>query len=303
MNRSIACYVTGAFLCASALALAQDDYGNAPPPNEQQNTAPAPGWRQAGAPPQDEQPFPSQLTLRPGTFLTVRIDQVLSSDRNQPGDGFSATLVQPLVVDGIVVAQRGQTIGGRVVEAQRAGRREGTSRLAVQLTDLTLVDGQQVPVQSQLVRWNGPSSTGQDVATVGTTTAVGAAIGAAADWGRGAAIGAGVGAAAGIIGVLVTRGHPTVIYPETVATFRLLNPVTVSTANAPQAFRYVEPNDYNQPTAMVENRPAPRPRYYMAPPPYGLYGPYPYYWGPGFSFYFGRGPGYFYGRGYYRRWR
>ena len=49
---------------------------------------------------------------------------------------------------------------------------------------------------------------GHDVGTVATTTAVGAAIGAAADWGRGAAIGAGAGAAAGIIGVLLTRGHP-----------------------------------------------------------------------------------------------
>ena len=39
------------------------------------------------------------------------------------------------------------------------------------------------------------------------TTAMGAAIGAAAEWGRGAAIGAGAGAAAGVVGVLLTRGQ------------------------------------------------------------------------------------------------
>ena len=67
-------------------------------------------------------PEPFQLTINAGTFVTVRVDEPLSSDRNQPGDAFSATLMQPLVVDGVVVAQRGQTIGGRVTEAQKAGR-------------------------------------------------------------------------------------------------------------------------------------------------------------------------------------
>ena len=47
---------------------------------------------------------PPQLTIKPGTFVTVRIDQPLSSDRNQQGDTFSATLARPVVVDGVVVA-------------------------------------------------------------------------------------------------------------------------------------------------------------------------------------------------------
>ena len=63
--------------------------------------------------------MPPQLTIPAGTYVTVRVNQVLSSDRNQPGDAFSATLVKPLVVNGVVVAQRGQTLGGRVAEARR----------------------------------------------------------------------------------------------------------------------------------------------------------------------------------------
>ena len=51
-------------------------------------------------------------------------------------------------------------------------------------------------------------------------------------------------AAAGIIGVLLTRGRPTVIYPESVLTFRLEAPVAFSTDRAPQAFRYVDTQDY-----------------------------------------------------------
>ena len=66
--------------------------------------------------------IPAQLTLQAGTYVTVRVDQYLSSNKNFAGDGFTATLTQPLVVDGLVVAQRGQTLGGRVADVQKAGR-------------------------------------------------------------------------------------------------------------------------------------------------------------------------------------
>jgi hypothetical protein len=246
--------------------------------------------------------FPSQLVLKAGTFVTVRIDQGLSSDRNKPGDQFAGTLLQPIVIDGIVVAQRGQTVGGRVSEAEKAGRVQGVSRLSIQLTDLTMADGQQVPIQSQLIRTSGPTSVGRDVAAVGGTTALGAAVGAAADWGRGAAIGAAAGAAAGLAGVLLTRGQPTVIVPESVLTFRLQAPATVSLARAPGAFHYVEPGEYS-PTPIMQTRPGPPPAqagcFNCAPPPYGpyaYYAPYPY-WGPGFGFYYG--PTFFVGRGFW----
>jgi hypothetical protein len=250
-------------------------------------------------------PIPAQLTIKPGTYLTVHVNQPLSSDRNQAGDGFMATLARPVVVDGVVVAERGQTVGGRVAEAVKAGRVKGVSRLAVQLTDLAVTDGQQVPVQTQLVGRSGPTSVGRDAAAIGTTTAAGAMIGAAADWGRGAAIGAGAGAVAGVVGVLLTRGHETVIFPETVLTFRIETPVTISTVRAPQAFRYVEPGDYERPaelqTRMAPGRPGCGPN--GCPPPslyyYGSpYYPYsPYYYRPWGGFYYG--PSFYFGRGYY----
>jgi hypothetical protein len=244
--------------------------------------------------PQNSGPVPAQITLKPGTYVTVRINQPLSSDKNQAGDAFSATLVRPIVADGWVIAERGQTLGGKVTEAKKAGRVSGVSRLAVSLTDIPLADGQQVPVQSSLISRQGPTSQGRDAAAIAGTTAFGAAVGAAAAWGPGAAMGAGAGFVAATVGVLLTRGHPTIIYPESILTFRIEQPVTISTANAPQTFRPVEPADYQM-------APAPRmmtrgPGY--PPPPvvpayyYGGYYPYygyPYYWGPAFygGFYFG----------------
>jgi len=253
--------------------------------------------------------LPPQVTVRPGTFVTVRTEQPLSSDRNQEGDTFSATLTQPIVVDGVVVAQRGQTVMGRVAEAKKAGRASGVSHLSLQLTGLTLADGTQSNIQSQMVTRNGQTSVGRDVAAVGTTTAVGAGIGAAADWGRGAAIGAGAGAVVGLAGVLLTRGNPTVVYPETALTFRIDTPVTVDTTRAPQAFRYVDPYEYDRPvqTQVVRRQPAPGYGYGAPPPPYygGWYGPgYGYGYGYGYP-YWGWGGGLVIvgGHGGFRRFR
>src|SRR5262245_20788340 len=181
-----------------------DDAPPPPPPIDQPAPADAfgqPLGQQPGRPPQDRGPMPgpdhqvplpappAQLTLAPGTYITVRMNEALSSDRNQPGDPFTATLTQPLVIDGVVVAQRGQPVYGRVAEAQRA-KASQPSALGLELTGITLVDGTQAWVQTQLVgRQGGTTPTGEQVGTVAATTAVGAAIGAVADWGRGAAIG------------------------------------------------------------------------------------------------------------------
>lgn len=279
----------------AAVALGQDP--QAPPPGSRDDLA---NYR-----------APSSLTIKPGTFLTVRVNEPLSSDRNQPGDAFSATLARPVVVDGVVVAQRGQTLGGRVAEARKAGRVEGVSRLGIQLTDLTLVDGQQLPIESQLISRSGPTSVGRDAGALAGTTAVGAAIGAAANGGVGAGIGAAAGAAAGALGVVLTRGRATIIYPESVLTFRVEAPVTFSTDRAPQAFRFVDPNEYDRPEAGLRTSmasgpcgehgcppPAPVPPYVYGPVYYRRY-----LYVPRISFFYG--DGFYFGRGFshgHRRW-
>ncbi|MBV8811471.1 MAG: hypothetical protein JO033_22610 [Acidobacteriaceae bacterium] len=281
----------------------QPGYGQTPYGQQSGNQSYPPARYQA--PP----PVPRSLTIQQGTYVTVRVNQMLSSAKNQQGDAFTATLTQPLVVNGVVVAEPGQTLGGRVVMVQKHST-SNAAKLGVQLTNLTLVDGQQVPIISQFIsRQGGTTPGGAEAGTVIATTGLGAAIGAAAGWGTGAAIGAGAGAVAGLIGVVVTHNHPSVIYPEQVLTFRLEAPVTISTANSPQAFRYVEPGEYDRPPSNgpgygpgYATGPAPAPDYYAYA--YGYPYPYPYYypyWGPSFAFYYG--PGYWWGgRCYYGRY-
>jgi hypothetical protein len=267
-NAILACTV------AAAVAWGQDIQ-----PNSQSR-----GWREANTPQADvgsaqgsgQAPpagDPSQLTLPAGTWISVRTDQVLSSDHNLPGDAFSATLAQPLVANGFVVARRGQILSGRVADAVKAGRVKGTSRLALELTDVTLADGQNIPVHTQLVQYSGGTSRGRDAAAIGTTTGIGAAVGAAAAGGVGAGIGAGAGAAASTIGVLLTRGRPTEVYPESLLTFRTTEPITISTDRSAVAFEPVRQEDY-APDAQARPRLVRRPVYRGYPyPPY----PYPYF--------------------------
>jgi len=302
-----------------SMTFAQD----APTDPAQNPPASTPGWHRFSAPPPppatapqvpapqaDPAPaaVPNHITIPAGTFVTVRVDQFLSSDKNKAGDGFSATLARPLVANGLVVARRGEMLGGHVVDAKKAGRVKGVSHLQITLNSLTLADGQQVPVETALTSITGTTSNGRDAAAIVGTTATGAAIGAAAAWGPGAAIGAGAGLVASTVGVLVTRGHPTVIYPEAQLTFRLANPVTFSTERSPQAF--VDASTLNTQRASAQGPPqGPPPAGYQGgapyPPPYYYGGgpyypypypyPYPYYWGPSFGFYYGGG---FYGRGF-----
>jgi len=235
--------------------------------------------------------LPAQVTLKPGSFVNMRINQELTSNHNAAGDTFSGSLIQPMVVDGVVVVQRGQAVYGRVVEADKV---KGVSRLGIELTGLTLADGSQAAVHTQLVSRQGPTMpNGQQAGVITTATAAGAVVGAAAGGGVGAGAGAGVGASAGIIGVLATRNHPSVIYSETALTFQTENAVTINTGNSVGAFRYVGPDDYERPrTQVVQQAPAPR-TYGYGP---GYYGPYynPYY----YPYYGWGGPSLFIGGGY-----
>jgi hypothetical protein len=254
-----------------------------------------------------DQTVPSQLTLPAGTIVAVRTSQWLSSDQNRQGDSFSATLDEPLVVSGWVVARRGQSVMGRVNVAQKAGRVKGVSQLGLELNLLSVVDGQQLTIQTGLLRSSGGTSNGRDAAAVGATSGVGAVTGAAADGGAGAAIGAGAGAVAGLVGVLTTRGKPTVIPPETLLSFQLETPVAITTENSRIAFRPVTQADYQRDQdayAPVNRRPhlAGADRAYPPPPPPYLYGcPYcynPFYYSyPGWDFYPGPVIG-FYGFGF-----
>lgn len=127
--------------------------------------APLPEPKEVAATPQTSpqpapQPEPNHVTLRPGTLISVRIIEALSSDRNVRGDIFNGTLDRPLVVDGFVIAERGARVRGEVVTSSHAGRVDGMAELTLQLDEVYTSDGQRVHIVTQPWRKQGTFSTG-----------------------------------------------------------------------------------------------------------------------------------------------
>lgn len=81
---------------------------------------------EAPAPPA---PQPRRVTLQPGMLVAVRF-------RGSPDGTFSAELAEPLVVDGLVIAERGARVAGRIVN----------ERNALELTSISTSDGQKIAI-------------------------------------------------------------------------------------------------------------------------------------------------------------
>ncbi len=199
-----------------------------PPPSQQPPITAVPVEEPRYSQPPSDVRTPHTITIVPGTPLAVRIGETLSARNNEAGDTFLATLDQPLVVDGFVIAERGSRVEGRVVQAEAQGRTKGSSFLGIELVKISTSDGQHVRIRTAAYKKESNTSTGNDVATVGAIAAIGAAIGAAADGGKGAAVGAGIGGAAGVAGVMLNRGRPVEIPVETRLSFRIQEPVTIT---------------------------------------------------------------------------
>jgi hypothetical protein len=213
----------------------------APAPLPQIDTKPVPAASVVASPPPEPEPAPEprpelprarpapqHVTIPAGTMLVIRTQNTLSTDRNFNGDTFAATLDQPLVVDGFVIAERGAEVEGHVVRSEKAGRVEGLSDLAIELVRLHTSDGQRLSIATEPHEVRGQKTHGSDAKKVGIGAGLGAVIGAIAGGGRGAAIGAGAGGAAGGGAVLATRGQPAVIPSESRLTFHLRTPVEVT---------------------------------------------------------------------------
>jgi len=197
-----------------------------PPPAPAPAAAPEPP--PPPPPPKPEPPQPRSVTIASGTLLTVRLGETISTERSRQGDSFIATLDQPLVVDGLVIAEKGARANGRVVDTVEAGRVKGLAHLSLELASLMTSDGQKIEIRTARFEKEGPASKTEDTEKVGIGAAIGAAIGAIAGGGKGAAIGAAGGGAAGGGVVAATRGKPAVLPAETKISFRVEQPVTIT---------------------------------------------------------------------------
>ena len=178
-------------------------------------------------PPAPKKREPQTVSIKEGTTITIRTSELISSERQQPGDNFTAALAEPIVVDGFVLAERGSRVSGRVVESVAAGKVKGVARLTLELTQVTLMDGQKLQLATDPFVREGATSRKNDAAKIGAGAAIGAALGGIFGGGKGAAIGGAAGAGAGGGAVILTRGKPVEIESEARLPFRVNRPLTV----------------------------------------------------------------------------
>jgi hypothetical protein len=198
------------------------------PPDAPVAAVPPPAPAPAAPPPP---PVPVKHVIPSGTALSIRLIDSLDSAKNKVGDTFRATLKVPLTVDGDVVIPAGADIEGRVADVSNAGRFTGHSELNLELIKLTS-NGTTYPLQTQGYDRAGDSRGKGTAETVGAGAAIGAIIGAIAGGGKGAGIGSAAGAGAGGA-TRAAKGGKRITFPsETVLSFKLQEPVTVTTTKA-----------------------------------------------------------------------
>ena len=173
---------------------------------------------------------PVSVTVPEGTTLSIRLIDEVNTERNKAGDPFKATLDSPVVVGDKVAIPADADIEGRVVQAQNQGHYAGTSQLALELVRITY-NGHSYDIRTEQFSKQGSSRGKRTAATVGGGAALGAIIGGIAGGGKGAAIGAAAGAGAGTGAEAITKPTPIKLPAETLLSFRLDSPVTVTPAN------------------------------------------------------------------------
>jgi hypothetical protein len=198
----------------------------APPPQDAAADPAAPESKAKSRP--EQPPRPAAVTLAEGTVLKVRTTNTISTKTHHAGDKFEANLEEPIEQGGRVLVPKGARVEGKVVESDEGGRVKGRAELAVALTQLQVNEGKTVDLETNTLSREAKATHGQDAAKIGIGAGVGAAIGAIAGGGKGAGIGAASGGAAGTGLVLATRGKAAVLPAESVLSFRLRAPVTIS---------------------------------------------------------------------------
>jgi hypothetical protein len=210
-----------------AAAPAAKPAGAGSPAAARQPAATAEAAKAPVAPP-PEPPKPRTFTLEAGTVIKVQTTSSLSTKTNKTGEPFAATLVAPIVDGDWVIAPKGATVSGVIVESDEGGRVKGVASMAIAMKQLALSDGQTVAIATSTYGVEAKSSVKKDVAKVAVGAGAGAVIGGIAGGGKGAAIGAAVGGGAGTAGALATRGDPAVIPAGTVVSVKLTAPTTVT---------------------------------------------------------------------------
>ncbi len=171
-------------------------------------------------------PRPRPIVVPAETVISVVLDEPVGSKISTPGQNFSATVREPVEVDGRVAIPKGARATGIVKDAKPAGRFKGGASLELTLASIE-VNGTNYDVRTTAPTEASKGKGKRTAAMVGGGAGGGALIGGLAGGGKGAIIGGLIGAAAGTGGAGLTGNRDITLPAETPITFRLVDPLEI----------------------------------------------------------------------------
>jgi len=204
-------------------------------------TRPAPPKpRPEAQPVKSEPPAPPRArtisrTAAAGTTIQLSLNETLSTETNRAGDGFTATVKEPVLdAEGEVVLPAGAMVRGRVVQVQKSGRVGETAILNLAFESV-LFAGESYPLEASVVSANpervNRSSTGEQVGKVAAGAAAGAILGRVLGKDTKSTIkGAVIGAAAGTAIAMGTADVDAVLKEGSLMVIKIDTPVTITMA-------------------------------------------------------------------------
>jgi hypothetical protein len=171
-------------------------------------------------------PRPRPIVVPAETVISVVLDEPVGSKISTSGQQFTATVSQPIEVDGRVAIPKGARATGIVRDAKPAGRFKGGAQLELTLASIE-VHGASYEVHTTSPEETSKGKGKRTAAMVGGGAGGGALIGGLAGGGKGALIGGLIGAAAGTGGAGLTGNRDITLPAETPITFKLVDPLEI----------------------------------------------------------------------------
>lgn len=226
MNRRFGTTSLSALCLLFALAGCQKNADQQQAATDANSSSPDSGASSSRPAAKEAPPRPRPIVVPAETVISVVLDEPVGSKISRPGQQFTATVSEPIEVDGRLAIPKGTRATGIVKDAKPAGRFKGGAQLELTLASIE-VHGENYDVHTTAPNETSKGKGKRTAAMVGGGAGGGALIGGLAGGGKGALIGGLIGAAAGTGGAGLTGNRDITLPAETPITFKLVDSLEI----------------------------------------------------------------------------
>jgi hypothetical protein len=184
----------------------------------------------------------ASYTIPAGTILNCRLSETLTTQLNNQGQAFSATVSEPLLVNGQAIIPAGATVQGRIASLMRPGRIKGVGEMVLSPETVSMPNGQTFKLNAVLLHAygapgatvvdpeglvKGPNAHRGDLSEIGIGTGGGAFLGTVLGGFHGAVVGGLIGGGAALADRLRRRGPDLALPTGTELKFQLTRQLVV----------------------------------------------------------------------------